>query len=265
MFKHHFNAIYQYRDFIFASIKRDFEIRYLRSLLGASWTFIHPLALILIYTVVFSRIMQARLVDFNGPYAYSIYLCSGLIFWGLFAEIVLKAQMIFLEQANLLKKINFPRICLPIVVAGNGLISFLIIFCLFLAFLALIGAMPGLEIFTLIPITALTVLFAVALGTCLGILNVFFRDVGHLFGVLLQFWFWLTPIVYPVSILPQWAQDLMELNPLANIVQAAQAVLLGHTWPDWRSLTWATTLALFITGLAAYLYLRHGAEMQDEL
>ena len=107
MVRQHVVAIYDYKDFIFASIRREFEITYLNSALGAIWTVIHPLALITIYTLVFSKIMQARLPTFDGPYAYSIYLCTGILLWTLFSEIAMKAQAVFIEQANLLKKVNF--------------------------------------------------------------------------------------------------------------------------------------------------------------
>jgi len=265
MVKQHVSAILEYRDFIFASIRREFEIKYLNSALGALWTIINPLALILIYTLVFSRIMQARLPNIDGTYAYSIYLCTGILLWSLFSEIALKAQTVFLEQANLLKKVNFPRLCLPIVVVGNGLLNFMIIATLFAVFLALVGSLPGVEVLALVPIVALTVWFAVALGIALGILNVFFRDVGHFFSVVLQFWFWLTPIVYPLTILPPMAQELMNLNPLAGLITAAQDVVLREMWPNWASLAPAAVVAVLMSVLAVRLYLSRGAEMQDEL
>ena len=265
MVRQHVTAIYDYKDFIFASIRREFEVTYLNSALGAIWTIIHPLALITIYAVVFSKIMQARLPAFDGPYAYSVYLCTGILLWTLFSEIALKAQVVFIEQANLLKKVNFPRLCLPIVVVGNGLIRFGIIAAIFAGFLALTGLLPGLVALALLPIIALTAWFAIALGLWLGILNVFFRDVGHFFSVVLQFWFWLTPIVYPASVLPDRAQELIAFNPLATLVMAAQTVVLQQTWPDWRALAWVLAIAVVLSAMTVRLYLRRGPEMQDEL
>jgi lipopolysaccharide transport system permease protein len=265
MLRNQVSAVFKYRGFIFASIKRDFEIRYLNSVLGALWTVISPLALILIYTLVFSQIMKARLPGFEDTYSYSTHLCTGILLWGLFSEITLKAQAIFLDNGNLLKKMNFPRICLPLVVVGNGLINFIIISALFAVVLALVGSLPGGEVLALLPIIGLTAWFSIALGVSLAVLNVFFRDVGHFFSVMLQFWFWLTPIVYPVSILPPVAESLMVFNPLAALVEAARDVLLRQNWPDWESLAMVTTFALFFSVIAVRLYLRHGAEMQDEL
>ena len=265
MFKQHASAVYANRDFIFASIRREFELKYRNSLLGALWTVLNPLAMIVIYTLVFSKIMQARLPGLEGTYAYSIYLCAGILFWGVFSEIALRAQGVFLEQAHLLKKINFPRLCLPAIVVGSGLINFLIIFALFLGVLVLVEGLPGMELLALIPVLGITVWFAIALGLVLGILNVFFRDVGHFFGVVLQFWFWLTPIIYPASILPERAQALLFFNPLAHCVQAAQVVIVNHAWPSWSALLGVAFLSLLLSLLAVRLYLQHGADMQDEL
>ena len=258
-------AVYGYKDFIFASIRREFEITYLNSALGAIWTVIHPLALIFIYAVVFSKIMQARLPAFDGPYGYSIYLCTGILLWTLFSEIALKAQVVFIEQANLLKKVNFPRLCLPLVVVGSGLVRFVIVAAIFAGFLALTGLLPGWVSLALLPIIALTAWFAIALGLWLGILNVFFRDVGHFFSVVLQFWFWLTPIVYPASVLPDRAQELIAFNPLATLVLAAQTVVSQQAWPDWRALAWVLVVTIILSTATVRLYLLRGPEMQDEL
>ena len=195
-------AVWSYRGFILGSVQREFQARYRSSLLGALWAILNPLAMIAVYTLVFSQLMQARLPEVRGEYAYSIYLCAGVFAWGLFAEITGRAQTMFLDNANLLKKLSFPRICLPLVVTLNALTNFAIIFILFLLFLLFSGQFPGLVVLAALPLLLLQTAFALALGLILGVLNVFFRDVGQLFGILLQFWFWLTPIVYPASIIP---------------------------------------------------------------
>lgn len=100
-------AIYRYRGFIFGSVKREFQVRYKTSMLGAAWLILQPLSLILVYTLIFSEIMQAKLPNVTGAFAYSIYLCSGVLTWGLFAEILGRSVSVFLEHANMLKKLNF--------------------------------------------------------------------------------------------------------------------------------------------------------------
>ena len=194
--------LWAYRGFILGSVKREFQFKYKESLICSAWAVINPLAMIVVYTVIFSQVMRTRLPGTDSSFAYSIYLCAGLLSWGLFSEIALRAQNIFLENANLLKKISFPRLCLPVVVVINALLNFCVIFGLFTVFLLLSGNFPGLTYLALAPLLLILVAMAIGLGVTLGVLHVFFRDVGQFFGIVLQFWFWFTPIVYPVSILP---------------------------------------------------------------
>jgi lipopolysaccharide transport system permease protein len=257
--------LWAYRGFIIGSVMREFQSKYRNSLLGAAWTVINPLAMILVYTVIFSQIMKAKLPGVDSAFAYSIYLCAGILTWGLFAEIVHRAQNTFLENANLLKKLSFPRLSLPVVVVANAGLNFAIIFGLFSAFLVLSGNFPGGPYLALLPVLAILVTFAIGLGITLGVLNVFFRDVGQFFGIFLQFWFWLTPIVYPVSILPERLQPYMNLNPMARLINAFQVILVDGQWPNWYSL-WPVVMLAFIMCVIGFgLFRRHAGEMVDEL
>ena len=257
--------LWAYRGFILGNVKREFQSKYRNSLLGAAWTIINPLAMIFVYTVIFSQVMKAKLPGVDSAFAYSIFLCAGILTWGLFAEIVGRAQNTFLENANLLKKLSFPRLCLPVTVVVNAALNFVIIFGLFSGFLVLSGNFPGWPFFAMFPLLAILVAFAIGLGITLGVLNVFFRDVGQLFGIFLQFWFWLTPIVYPVSILPERLQALMRLNPMACLIDAFQEVLVGAEWPNWYDLWPVTLLAIVLCLLGFRLFRRHAGEIVDEL
>lgn len=257
-------ALWAYRGFILGSVKREFQLKYRDSMLGAAWTVLNPLAMILIYTLIFSQVMHTKLPGIDSNFAYSIYLCAGVITWGMFAEITGRALTIFLENANLLKKLSFPRLCLPTVVVLNAGLNFAIIFGLFALFLLITGNFPGWVFLGLIPLLVIQTAFAIGLGITLGVLNVFFRDVGQLFGVVLQFWFWLTPIVYPVTILPEYVRSLMELNPMAGLMSAYQGILVGGQWPQWQTLWPVTLLAVLLCGLGIRLFRKHAGEMVDE-
>lgn len=260
-----FRALWAYRGFIVGSVRREFQSKYQNSLLGAAWTVINPLAMIIVYTVIFSQIMRAKLPGVDSTFAYSIYLCAGTLTWGLFSEIVGRAQNTFLDNANLLKKLSFPRLCLPVTVVANAGLNFTIIFGLFSVFLLLSGNFPGWPYLALLPLLGILVLFAIGLGITLGVLNVFFRDVGQFFGIFLQFWFWLTPVVYPVTILPVTLQPYMNLNPMARLIAAFQTVLVTAQWPNWYSL-WPVVLIAVILSLIGFgLFRRHAGEMVDEL
>ena len=258
-------AVWNFRGFVFGSVRRDYQLRYRGTMLGVLWTVLQPLAMILIYTVVFSQVMKTRLQGVEGSFAYSIHLCAGIITWGLFAEIIQRSQSVFIENANLLKKLSFPRLTLPVIVIATALLNFSIVFGLFLGFLLITGKFPGVTIFAMIPLLCLQVLFAAGLGITLGVLNVFFRDAGQLSGLMLQFWFWATPIVYPASILPEWLMPWMNLNPMYHLMQGYQNIFVAKQFPDWQSLA---LVAIVSTGLALYavsLFRRHSGEMVDEL
>ncbi|WP_307727738.1 ABC transporter permease [Massilia sp. MS-15] len=258
-------GLWAYRGFVLGSVKREFQSKYVNAMLGAVWSVLSPLAMILVYTVIFSEVMRAKLPNNDSTAAYSIYLCAGILTWGLFAEIVSRGQNMFLEQANLIKKISFPRICLPIIVVLNALVNFGIIFGLFLVFLLVSGNFPGMVFFAIIPVLLLQILLAIGLGMVSGILNVFFRDVGQFVTIAMQFWFWLTPIVYPASILPEAARPILLYNPMAAVVQAHQAILVEGRLPDWNALIPAGLLALLLCILGLRLFRKRSGEMVDEL
>lgn len=257
--------VWTFRGFILGTVKREFQSKYRNSLFGVTWMIVNPLAQILVYTVIFSRIMHARLPGIEGTFGYSIHLCAGLLTWGLFAEISNRSVGMFLGNANLLKKLNFPRLCLPITVVLSSLLNFVIVFGLFTIFLLATGNFPGFAYLALVPLLVLLVVFATGMGMILGVLNVFFRDVGQLFSIVIMFWFWLTPIIYPLSILPERVQPLMTLNPMAALIGQFQSILVLGAWPKWEVLIYPAGVAIILCLLGLRLFRRHAGEMVDEL
>ena len=156
--------IYQFRGFILGSVKREFASRYRNSMLGAAWLVLQPLTPILVYTLIFASVMRARLPGIDSTFGYSIFLCAGILTWGLFAEIVGRSQNMFIDNANLLKKLSFPRIVLPIIVVLSACLGFAIIFGLFTVFLVVFDSFPGWVYLALAPILLVHVVFAVGLG-----------------------------------------------------------------------------------------------------
>lgn len=258
-------SVWRYRGFISGSVKREFQIKYRNSLLGAAWTVLSPLSMILVYTVIFSQVMGTRLPGSAGSFAYSIYLCAGVLTWGLFAEITTRSQTVFIENAGLIKKLQFPRLCLPVIVVLNAGVNFAIIFGLFTAFLVLSSNFPGWAFCAIVPVLLVQVMFSIGLGMILGVLNVFFRDVGQFFTIVLQFWFWFTPVVYPVAALPAQVRHLLVWNPMAGVIGAYQSILVHAQWPDWMSLLPATLVGLVFCVLGLQLFRKRAGEMVDEL
>jgi len=226
---------------------------------------LNPLAMIVVYTVIFSQLMHARLPNASSEFAYGIYLCAGLLTWGLFTEIVARLQNVFLDNGNLLKKLSFPRICLPIISVLNACLNFSIIFGLFLIFLLVSGNFPGWMVLAMAPVLLIQILFSTGLGIILGVLNVFFRDIGQLFGIVVQFWFWFTPIVYTVSTLPVAVQPLIKYNPMASLITAYQDIFVSGLWPNWASLWPVTLVSVVLCFFGMQLFRKRSGEMVDEL
>lgn len=260
-----FRPLWAYRGFILGNVKRDFQLKYRNSILGAAWTVVHPLAMILIYTIVFTEVMKARIPGVDSTFGYSIYLCAGILTWGMFAEITTRTQNIFIENANLLKKISFPRLCLPVIVICNALINFAIIFTIFIAFLIITGNFPGLAVLATIPLLTIQIVFSIGLGITLAVFNVFFRDVGQFYNIFLQFWFWLTPIVYPINVIPDYLKTLLHINPMADLISAYQGIFLNNKFPDWQELWLITLIATLLCIMGYALFKKRVGEIVDEL
>jgi lipopolysaccharide transport system permease protein len=139
--------------------------------------------------------MKPVLPGHDSRFAYSIYLCAGILTWQLFSELLNRSVGIFVHNANLLKQVNLPKLALPVIVALSGLSNFAVVLALFLAFLVTIGSFPGTVLLAAIPAVAIVVGFSLGLGVLLGTINVFYRDVEQTTSLVLDFWFWLTPIV----------------------------------------------------------------------
>lgn len=259
------SGVWRYRGFILGSVRREFQSKYRNSLLGAAWTVLNPLAMIVVYTVIFSQVMHNRLPGGHSSFSYSIYLCAGVLTWGMFAEITGRGMTTFIDNANLIKKLQFPRICLPLIVVLNATLNFAIIFGLFTAFLLVSGNFPGWNYLFILPVLLLHMSFAVGLGMALGVLNVFFRDVGQFFSILLQFWFWFTPIVYTADTLPPGVRALLVWNPLSAPTLAYQTILVEGRAPNWGSLLPLALAGLLSCALGWRLFRKRAGEMVDEL
>ncbi len=264
-----FQAIWQYRGFVTSSIKRDFQQRYTGSMLGALWNVLNPLAQIAVFTVIFANVMKARLPGLeDDTFGYSVYICAGQLTWLMFAEIINRMQTVFIENANLLKKSSFPRICLPVIVVGSALVNFAVIFSLFLGFLLISGRISAFTsgaILAFIPVLLIHITFAVGLGILTGTLNVFFRDVGQFMGIVITFWFWLTPIVYPFKAVPEWMQQVVSKNPTTVFAQSYQNIFVYGQWPNWMQLAWVGALAFGFLFFGYWVYRKLSPQIVDEL
>lgn len=258
-------AVWNYRHFIVSSIRNDLRSRFARSKLGALWMVLQPLAQVAIYSIVLARVLGSRLPGATSEYAFPIYLMGGMIVWSLFVEIVQRCLTVFVDNSGLLKKIVFPRICLPIIIAGSALVNNILLIAMCLVVFAILGHYPGIYFLWIIPVVVLTIAFSLGLGLLLGIINVFVRDVAQVMNVVLQLWFWLTPVVYMPSILPPSFMRVIKLNPVYPLVRGAQNAVLFNTGPGWRSMFAVVGIACILLLVSMFLFRRASAEMVDVL
>lgn len=260
-----FRSLWEYRGFVWSSIRNEFVARFARSRLGGLWMIINPLAQVAIYALVLSNVLAAKLPGIDNKYSYALYLMAGILAWSLFSEIVGRCLTLFIDQGNLMKKMRFPRITLPVIVVGSCLLNYVLLFAALLLVFALFGQELSLQLFWIIPLTVVVTALAVGIGLVLGILNVFVRDTGQVVPIVMQAWFWLTPIVYPATIIPEDFKGFMAFNPMYPIATAFHDALVYSRMPNIEGLMVPTLVAVLLLLLGLIMFRRAAPEMVDVL
>lgn len=227
-------------------VRSDFKLRYQNSWLGYIWTFIKPLLLFGVIYLVFSVFMKSPVEQ------YAIYLLLGIIIWNFFAEATLIGMNTFLTKRDIVTKINFPREILVIASTIASLITFSFNFLVFLVLLLVSGVAIGPEAFFFL--LYIIELYAIGTGVTfiLSAFYVSFRDLQHIWEVLLQIGFWLTPIIYPLTIIPEEHHRWVFLNPLARIIEYSRDIFIRHHIPS----LWLNLILLFMSiGILGFGYL----------
>lgn len=258
-------GLWLYRHFVRSSIVNELRSRFARSKLGGLWIIINPLSQVAIYALILSNVLAAKLPGIENKYAYAIYLMAGLLAWTLFEEIIRRCLTLFIEQGNLMKKMSFPRITLPSIVIGSCLVNNVLLFAAMLGIFGLLGHQFSFAMLWFIPLTLTVVVLALGIGLILGVLNVFLRDIGQVVPIVLQVWFWFTPIVYPEKIIPVVYRPLLQLNPMYSLVNAYHRVLVYNDVPPLNGLFTVVGISLALLLMGLFLFRRASAEMVDVL
>ncbi len=258
---------WKYRQTTLDFVKRDFKLRYLGSMLGKYWNVLNPIALIAIYTFIFSVVMKARLggLASESRFAYTIYLVSGLLPWTAFMESVTRGTRAYLDHAHIIKKISFPMEILETVVAGSATINFFIAYTIFLIISLLVGHSMSIHIILVPFALVLQILFAVGLAMFLGVLNVFFRDIENLVNIVFMVWFWVTPLVYEFTAVPQQFHWIIYLNPFFYFVDIYHHAVFYQTWPEAWKLGAAAGIAIVFFILGSSLLMKFRKDIPDEI
>jgi len=264
---HYVKINWRSSDLVMHLIRRDFRLRYLGSLFGSYWNLIHPITMILLYTAIFSQMMGARLatLGIENRFAYTIYLCAGLLPWNAFVEMVSRTTRVFLDQAPLIKKVSFPIEVLPTVVIASASFNFAIAFGLLLILCLASGVGISEHIVAVPFIFMVQMLLAAGIGMFTAVLNIFFRDVEQVVGIVMQVWFWMTPIVYLKQSVPEGFGKILLMNPMYYLVEMYHQVIVLHQWPDLRYFGIALASSVVVLMLGANFLSRFKSEIPDEI
>lgn len=239
--------IWQHRNTLWLMIERDFKSRYVGSFAGILWSIIHPLMLVFVYTLIFSLIFGRRI----GETPFALWLFCALLPWIMFTEIVKGSAGVIEKNKNLITKTSFHSEILPLVVIGAAVTGHLIGFGVLISLLILCGQSIGLYMLTIPFYLLCLILFSLGLSWIVAALNVFIKDIGQAVNVVLQLWFYLCPIIYPASIIPEKYYFMLRLNPMYFITEGYRNALLNNKGiPVIDSLYFLgiTLLLLFIGG-----------------
>ena len=247
--------VFRYREMIYSMVRRDLRGRYKKSALGFLWTFINPLCQIVIYTVVFSVIMRAGIEKFY------LYLIVAMIPWIFFSPSITGGSMSIVSQQDMVKKIYFPRLVLPISYVTSCFVNML--FCFVIIFLVIFVSGTGISLVPLLflPITMLLeYFFALGLAMIVSACTVYVRDLEHILGVITMAWIYLTPIMYTMDIVPERLRFVFYMNPMTYIVNLYRAILYYKTVPGLLDLgiSFIVAFVAMVVGMLVFDRLQRG-------
>jgi homopolymeric O-antigen transport system permease protein len=253
-----YSALLEYRELFGNLFRRDLQAKYRGSALGVLWTVLNPIMLMGVYLLVFSVVLNARFANLAH---YPLFLLAGLAVWTFFAAALQSATRSMLDNANLIRKIRFPRQLVPLSVVGAHMVSFVVMLVLLLVLNAIVLPRARATELLAIPLAALVVGVVGGLALAVASLNVLFRDVEFIVAALLVPWFFLTPIIYPLTS-GQLAGHthviwvIHWLNPLSPAIEAVRAPLFLGTMPFWGDALYLVVACAAALALGAYVFRR---------
>jgi len=247
----------------FSFAKRDFKERYVGTGLGQLWYILSPIITIFIYTVIFSDFMKMKMSIVDNSYAYSIHLVPALLAWTTFSTILIRLNTSFLDKAHMIKKINVPMYTFQLAIVLTELFLFFISIILGIGFLVLIHQPVTVTFLWLIPLMLLQSIFVFGLGVILSLFTPFFKDLKEAIPILIQLWFWMTPIIYMKELLAKKYPFLLTYNPFFYFADSYQDIFLYSKAPSFERVALMITMTILTLLLAGYLYKKMVSTIKD--
>lgn len=254
-----FKNLYNYREFIKTSVKKDIGGKYKHSFLGVLWSFINPLLQIAVYAIVFPLIIKSNIPN------YTVFMVCGLIPWNYFATVINRASFTMVENGNIIKKVYFPREILPLSVVTSETVNFFISTIIILVFTLAygMGPTPYILLYPIIVLVQYVLLMGISL--IVSSVTVYFRDLQHFIGVILQLLFYATPIVYSMETIPENFRWILKLNPMTYIIQGFRDIFYNRQMPDLKMLGIVLILGLVLCGVGYLIFNKLQKRFAEEL
>ncbi len=244
--------LWKYRELVYFLIWRDIKVRYKQAALGVAWAIIQPLLTMVIFSVVFGKFGK---LPTDNSIPYPLFTFAALLPWQLFASALQRAGTSLVGSANLITKIYFPRLIIPISAVIGGIADFAISFLILIGLMLYYRVYPTWNVLWIIPFTLLTIITALAVGLWLSAMNVRYRDVQHMIPFLIQAWMFASPVAYSAKLITDRTWQLIYgLNPLAGIIQGFRWAMLGGTPPG--ELMWISAIVMVILLISGLYYFR---------
>jgi len=243
--------LWAYREVLYFLVWRDVKVRYKQAVLGVAWAIIQPLFLMLTFTFFFGRLVR---VPTDGiPYPLLVY--AAIVPWSFFSNAIVSSGNSLTGNSNLITKVYFPRLLIPAASIGAGLVDFAIASFLLTVLLPYYGVAPTWNLLFYPVLVILTALLALAVGIFMSALNAKYRDVRHALPFIIQLWMFSTPIIYPLSLVPQEWRWLIALNPMTGLVEGFRACLFGRSF-DWPALGYVSLIVILALVCFTYVFRR---------
>lgn len=216
--------LWAYRELLYVLTMRDIRVRYKQTVLGFAWAIIQPVMMMVVFSIFFGRLAQMP----SEGYPYPIFVYAALLPWTFFSNSITNSANSLIGSANLVSKVYFPRLLIPLSSVGSGLVDFAIAAAILLALMIYYGIALTLNLLVAPVLVASVVLTALGVGTWLAALNVAYRDFRYVVPFMVQFWMFATPVVYPASLVPRQWQWVLYLNPMAGVIEGFRSAFLSR-------------------------------------
>ncbi|MBZ0154770.1 MAG: ABC transporter permease [Alphaproteobacteria bacterium] len=249
----------EYRELLYFLVWRDIKVRYKQTVLGASWAIVQPFFTMVVFSVIFGAVVKIP----SDGIPYPIFSYAALVPWTFFAGGLGRAAHSLVGNSNLIRKVYFPRLAIPIAAVLSGVVDFVLAFVMLVGMMLFYGIVPTANVVWLPLLLVLAFVSALGLSLWLSAMNVQFRDVGHATGFLIQLWFYATPVTYPASLLPEPWRIVYGINPMAGVVEGFRWALLGTDTSPGPMLIGSSLAALFLLVSGLYYFRRFEKTFAD--